>query len=101
MRINIGAMTPLVIVIVSFVFLIAGTYGLLIPIIYPNYKTYSILIIGVLLAGLIAGYIGYHLPPVIDKSFLEKISWGVLCASAVSIFVTFLSLFIILNFLGS
>lgn len=101
MRVYIGTVTPFLIVIVLFVFLITCIYGFFIPTIYPNYKTYSILIIGVLLAGLIAGYLGYQLPPLLEKSLLEKVGWGVLFASVVSIFVTFLSLFIILNFIGS
>ena len=86
-------------VVVVFTALIGGVYGFVIPAFFADYKTYSILIIGVGTAALFGGYIGYQV--LTDGTLLSKIGIGIGCATVVAILVTFLSLLIILNVRGS
>ena len=86
-------------VVAIFTVLIGGAYGIVIPMLIPDYKTYSILIVGIAIAALIGGYIGYQVPTA--DALLIKISFGFCYAIAVAILVLLLSLFIILNVRGS
>lgn len=94
-----NSILSLLTVVVVFTALIGGVYGFAIPAFFADYKTYSILIIGVGTAALFGGYIGYQI--LTDGTLLSKIGIGIGCATVVAILVTFLSLLIILNVRGS
>ena len=96
---NIASVVSTPKVVVIFTFLIGGLYGFVVPAFFPNYKTYSILIVGVSIAALIGGYIGYRVPT--SEMLLVKIGVGFCYAVVVTALVMFLSLFIILNVRGS
>lgn len=86
-------------IVVIFTVLIGGAYGIVIPLAFPDYKTYSILIIGIAVAALMGGYIGYQIPA--SNTLLVKIGFGFCYAAVVAILVLLLSLLIILNVRGS
>lgn len=86
-------------VVAVFTALIGGVYGFVMPAFFADYKTYSILIIGIGIAALFGGYIGYQV--LMDGALLSKIGLGICCATVVALLVTFLSLLIILNVRGS
>ena len=65
----------------------------------PEWGTYSPLILGIILAALIGGYIGYRVPSIGRLSV--KISLGFCYAAVVFTLISYLSLFIILNTRGS
>jgi hypothetical protein len=67
--------------------------------IFVNYKTYSILPIGVGAAALFGGYIGHQIMAV--GTLLSKIGVGIGSTAIVDFLVTFLSLPIIMNIRGS
>ena len=79
--------------------LIGGAYGIVIPLFIPDYKTYSILIVGIAIAALFGGYIGFQIPTA--DVLLIKMSLGFCYAIATAIPVLLLSLLIILNVRGS
>lgn len=93
-----SVMLPLIRVVAVFTAVIGGVYGFVIPAFFPDYKTYSILMIGVGVAALFGGYIGYQIP---SDGWGAKLGIGFCCASVVAISVVFLSLLIILNVRGS
>jgi hypothetical protein len=64
---------------------------------YFTYVLFSILILTVMLGA----YIGYQLPPKLDKTLFEKISWGLLFAILTSLLVLPCVLFIYVNIFGS
>ncbi len=96
-----GIISSLIFVAAIFTFLIIGIYDLVIPALFPSYKTYSIALIGILAASLSAGYIGYLSAAKASGTLQEKISWGIICATTVSFIVIFLSLLIHLNVFGN
>lgn len=86
---------------VAFIFTTStsGAYVILIPMFAPDYKTPSILVMGVLTSGLINGYIGYHVAA--DDILPIKIGFS-FCYATTTIFLVLLaSLFIILNIRGA
>lgn len=87
----------LIVTVISGV-LIGLVYAFILPALFPGYGTWWILILGVFVATLIGGYIGYHIPSA-DK-LLVKIALGLSYAAVVAIFVSFISLFIIVNVRG-
>lgn len=99
MSVTFSNVLPLIKLVAVFTTVIGGVYGFVIPAFFPDYKTYSILIIGVGTVALIAGYIGYQI--LTDGALLSKIVLGICCATVVAILVAFLSLLIILNVSGS
>ncbi len=99
MSVTTNNILSLLTVVVVFTALIGGMYGLVIPAFFADYKTYSILTIGIGTAALFGGYIGYQI--LTDGTLLSKIGIGIGCATVVAILVTFLSLLIILNVRGS
>ena len=74
-------------------------YAFVIPALFPGFRTSWILDLGDLVATLIGGYIGYHVPSA--NTPLAKIILGFSYAAVTAILVYFLSLFIILNARGS
>ncbi|MGE8154034.1 hypothetical protein ACQKP5_22670 [Pseudomonas vancouverensis] len=86
-------------VVVIFTFLISGAYAILIPILNPNYKTYSILVVGVVTSALTNGYFGYQVA--VDDILPIKIGFSFFHAIVTSILVLLLSLFITLNIRGA
>jgi hypothetical protein len=101
MKKHTGIFSLLIFVAALFTFLIVGIYDLVIPALFPSYKTYSIALIGVLAASLSAGYIGYMGIVKTSGTLQEKIGWGIVCAVTVSFVVIFLSLLIHLNVFGN
>lgn len=99
MRTTVHNIYLLLLIVVIFTILIGGAYGFIIPTFFSDYKTYSILIIGIAVAALLAGYIGYQI--LANSTLLLKISIGISCAVAAAILVSFLALFIIINVRGS
>jgi hypothetical protein len=65
----------------------------------PGWGTYLPLILGIIIATLIGGYIGFRVPAT-DKLSI-KVSFGFCYAAVVACLVSYLSLFIILNTRGS
>lgn len=86
-------------VVVIFTILISGAYVILIPILNPNYKTYSILVVGVVTSALTNGYLGYQVAA--DDILPIKIGFSFCYAIVTSILVLLLSLFITLNIRGA
>jgi hypothetical protein len=78
--------------------LIGGAYVFVLPAFFPGYKTMWIGILGILLAMLTSGYIGYHIPR--DRRLLIKISASFGFAALVAPLVIMLSWFIIANIRG-
>ena len=99
MSVTTSDIFPLIKIVAVFTAVIGGLYGFVIPAFFPDYKTYSILIIGVGTAALFGGYIGYQFPT--TDVLWTKVGIGFGCAIMVAILVTFLSLLIILNVRGS
>jgi hypothetical protein len=87
------------ILVVIFGSLIGVVYAFVLPAFSPGYGTKWIGILGVLIATLIGGYIGYHVPTANRLSV--KVILCVCYAAVVAILVSFLSLYIILNTRGS
>lgn len=87
------------IVVVVFTALIGGAYGIVIPAFWPDYKTPTILIVGVATAALFGGYICYQIP--FGDTLLVKIVFGLIGAVVVAVLVLFLSLAIIVKVRGS
>lgn len=99
MNVTTNNILSLITGVAVFTALIGGVYGFVIPAFFADYKTYSILIIGIGTAALFGGYIGYQI--LTDGALLSKIVLGICCATVVAILVAFLSLLIILNVSGS
>jgi len=86
---------------------VAGIFGPLIgavdayflPAFFPGHRTGWILNLGVLIAVLIGGYIGYCEPS--KGTLAAKIILGICYAAVMAILVYFVALFIILNVRGS
>jgi hypothetical protein len=87
------------IVAVMFGVLIGVVYAFVLPAAFPGYKAGWILNLGVLVATLIGGYIGYRVPNA--NIFLVRIILGFCYAAVMAILVYFVSLYIILNTRGS
>jgi hypothetical protein len=77
---------------------IGVVYAFVIPALFPGFRTSWILNLGVLVAALIGGYIGYHVPTA--NTPLVKIILGFTYAAVTVILVYFLSLLIIVNVRG-
>jgi hypothetical protein len=99
MNVTIARAISVLKVVAIFTVLVSGAYGVVIPAFFPAYKTYSILIVGVALAALIGGYIGYQSSD--NDALLIKVGFGLCYAIVVAILVFLLSLFILLNVRGS
>ena len=80
---------------------IGATYALVLPRFFPGpgWGTFSPLSWGIAIATLICGYIGYRVSATARLSV--KIGLGFCYAAVTTILVSYLSLFIILNTLGS
>ncbi|HQW20986.1 MAG TPA: hypothetical protein PLI90_10000 [Rhodocyclaceae bacterium] len=89
----------ILIIVIVFIVLIGGTYGFVIPAFWPDYKTPTILIVGVAIAALCGGYICYQIP--LDDTLFVKMSFGLLGAVIVAVLVFFLSLAVIIKIRGS
>lgn len=79
--------------------LISAFYTIAIPTIAPTYKTYSILVGGIIISAIIGGYIG-HQTYTNEKPFI-RIGFGMCYALVIVVSVVLLSLFLILNVRGS
>ncbi|HEY1256469.1 MAG TPA: hypothetical protein VGF01_16960 [Terracidiphilus sp.] len=86
------------IVVVVFGVLIGVTYAFILPAFFPGYRTMWIGIVGVSIATLIGGYIGYHVPTA-DK-LLTRISACCVAAAFVAFSIIVLSWFILANTRG-
>jgi hypothetical protein len=95
-----GARGPLWILVVVAVFgtLTGSVYAFLLPALFPGYGTPWIGVLGVLIASLIGGYIGFRTA---DGGGLPgKIGVSVAFAALVALLVTFLALLIMVNSRG-
>lgn len=92
-------MISVLIVVAVFTGLICGAYGIVIPAFWPNYKTPTVLILGVVTAALFGGYFSYHIPT--DDTLFVKVVFGLCGAVAVALLVFFLSLAVIVKVRGS
>lgn len=79
--------------------LIGVVYAYFLPVFFPGYRTGWILNLGVLVATLIGGIIGFREPS--KSTLVSRIILGICYAAVVAILVYFVSLFIILNVRGS
>jgi hypothetical protein len=86
------------IVVVVFGVLVGVTYAFILPAFFPGYRTMWIGIVGVSIATLIGGYIGYHVPTA-DK-LPTRISASCVAAAFVAFSVIVLSWFILANTRG-
>jgi hypothetical protein len=86
-------------VIVISTLLISGAYVIFIPVLAPDYKTYYILAVGLAIAALIGGYIGYQAPE--NDISIIKIGFGFCYAIVTTTLVFLFSLIIILNIRGA
>jgi hypothetical protein len=79
---------------------IGAIYALVLPAFFPGpgWGTYLPLQLGIVIAALIGGYIGYRVPTA--SSLWAKIGCGFCYAAVVAILVSFLSLLIIVNTRG-
>jgi hypothetical protein len=98
--VNPTALRVLYILIVAVVFgvLVGVTYGFILPAFFSGYKTVWVGIVGVSIATLIGGYLGYHVPTA-DKLPI-RISAGCGFAALVAFSVIVLSWFILANTRG-
>lgn len=96
---NLRSEISVLFVAALFGIMIGIVYAFVLPALFPGFRTSWILNLGVLVATLIGGYIGYHVPTA--NTPLVKIILGFLYAAVTAILVYFLSLFIILNTRGS
>ena len=99
MNVTATAALSLIKVVVVFTAVIGGLYGFVIPVFFPDYKTYSILIIGIGVSSLFGGHIGYQL--LSTDVWWTKAFASLLSAIVVAVLVASLSLLIILNVRGS
>lgn len=86
-------------VVVIFIVLISGVYTVLIPVLNKNYKTSSILLVGIVTSALANGYVGYQLAA--DEILPMKIGFSFCYVIVTTVLVSLLSLFIILNIRGA
>jgi hypothetical protein len=89
----------ILIIVVVFIILISSTYGFVIPTFWADYKTPTILIVGVAIAAIFGGYICYQIP--YDDTLFVKISYGLFGAAVVAVLVFFISLAVIIKIRGS
>lgn len=82
-----------------FTILIGLIYGVIIPQFFPSYKTYLILILGIAIAAIIGGRIGYQAPAT-NEVFI-KVVFCFCYAIVIATLILLVSLFIILNIRGS
>ncbi len=99
MKMTTASVISVLKVVAIFTVFIAGFYTVVIPVFFPNYKTYSILIVGTAIAALIGGYIGYKAAA--DDTVFFKIFIGSCYAATGAVLVLLLSLLVILNVRGS
>jgi hypothetical protein len=101
MKKAVSAILWALIVVAIFGASIGAVYAFVLPKFFPGpgWGTYSPLILGIIVATLIGGYIGYRVPAT-DKLSI-KVSCGFCYAAAVAGLVSYVSLFIILNTRGS
>jgi hypothetical protein len=96
---NVRSEISVLIVAIIFGVLTGVVYTLVTPAFFTVYDSGWVLDLGVLVATLIGGYIGYHVPTA--TKFLVRILLGICYASVMAILVLFLSLSIIVNTRGS
>lgn len=87
-------------VVVIFGVSIGAIYVLVLPRFFPGpgWGTYSPLILGILVATLLGGYVGYRTPT--TEKLPVKIKFGFCYAAVTAALVSYLSLFIIVNIRG-
>ena len=95
---NCQMIASLIILIIIFVIAISAIYIWLLPEFFPGYSTYSILIIGVAIAGVSGGITKFKSCPS-SQNFGHKVL-SVLCGLFVSVLVAFFSLLIIVYVMG-
>lgn len=78
---------------------LAATYVWLLPRYFNGYKTYYVLIIGLLTAYISSAYIGCSF--LTASTLARRIMFGVACGLGVAILVLYSSMLIILNLRGS
>jgi len=88
----------ILIIVVVFGVLIGLTYAFFIPHFFPGYKTVWIGLLGVFVAAMTAGYMGYQEPE--HKKIPGRICFGFSYAAIVACLVILLSWFIIANTYG-
>jgi uncharacterized membrane protein (DUF441 family) len=95
-----GVWGPIYILAVAVLFSSAtgSTYAFLLPAFFAGYKAGWILVMGVLVAALLGGYIGYRNAD--GDSLPAKIGVSIAYGAVEVVLVTFLSLLIILNTRG-
>ena len=96
---NVRSEVSALVVAAIFSILIGVVYVFFLPAFFPGYKAGWILHLGVLLAILIGGYIGFHVSTA--RAFPVRMILGFCYAAVMAILVYFLSLFFILNVRGS
>ena len=96
---NVRSEVSVLVVAAVFGSLIGVAYAFVLPAFFRGYATEWIGRLGVLIATLVGGYIGYHVPTA--NKLPVKIILGLCDAGVTAILVCFLSLFIILNTRGS
>jgi hypothetical protein len=92
---NVRSGILVLVVAIIFSVLTGAVYAFVAPALLTVYESGWILYLGVLVATLIGGYIGYHVPTA--TTFLGRIILGFCYASVMAILVFFLTLFIIVN----
>jgi hypothetical protein len=78
---------------------ISGCYIYLIPMLFHGYKTYSVLILGLLAAYLSGGYLGYDFLKA--ATLPRRILFGMACGICVAVLVLYCSMFMMLNMRGA
>jgi hypothetical protein len=96
MTITSKQITKIIFLAVGFVIAISATYVWVLPRFFDGYRSYSILILGVVMAGAWSGYLGFH-----SRTAGRKIIQGSLCGLTVAVVVAVLSLLIIVNMRGT
>ena len=90
--------SSLLFVVVFFGGSIGAVYAYFLPALFPGYRTIWTGILGVSMAMLTAGYIGYRVPS--SKKLLVKLSFSFGFAGLVAYLVVILSWFIVANIRG-
>lgn len=97
-----GAFAPVISILkvgVVFIVLIIVSYIFILPTWFPHHRTYSILILGCIAAGMVSGWIGYQ--EYVRSSHLVRIASAFLYMALELFFVAIVSFIIILNTRGS
>lgn len=87
-------------ILVAFVVAISTVYVWILPGFFHGYKTYSFLVVGVISAALLSGYLSYQAANTV-ASATNRFLLASFCGLVVAALVVFFTLIIILNTRGS